>query len=89
MITSGSLENYRKNLRKATLSQAVLWIRIRIRVRMVLGLPDPHPDPLVTSSDPDPHPHPNLLDRGTDPRIRRNRIRTKMSRIHNTDRKKI
>ncbi len=44
--------------------------RIRIRwIRMLLGLPDPHPD---------------SLDRGTDPRIRiRNRIRTKMSRIHN------
>jgi hypothetical protein len=35
-----------------------------------LGLPDPHPDP---------------LDKGTDPGIRiRIRIRTKMSRIHNT-----
>jgi hypothetical protein len=39
--------------------------------RMFLGLPDPHPDPLAT---------------GTDPRIQiRILIRTKMSRIFNTD----
>ncbi len=65
---------------RKTLISTVLWllydflpvfrIRIRIRrIRMFLSLPDLNPDP---------------LDRGTDPRIRI-RIRTKMSRIHNTD----
>ncbi len=32
---------------------------------------------------------PDPLDRGRDPRIRHIRVRTKMSRIHNTDRKSI
>ncbi len=48
-------------------------ILIRIlRIRMFLGIPDPHPDPSV---------------RGTDPRICI-RIRTNMSRIPNTVKKK-
>ncbi len=68
----------------------VLWIQI---IRMFLDLPDPHPDPSVKSTHParDPSiinskknlsdPHLDRKDRGTEPSIR---IRTKMSRIHNT-----
>ncbi len=80
---SGSFHHKAKIAGK-TLISTVLWLLnefwslkndvnvplFRIRIRMFLGLPDPHPDPLV---------------RGMDQRIWvRIRIRTKMSRIHNT-----
>ncbi len=80
-ILSGSFHHQKKIVRKTLISTVfwLLWdflpvfqisIRTRIWICMFLGLPDPHPD---------------LLDRGTDPRIRICiQIRTKMSRIRNT-----
>jgi hypothetical protein len=63
---------------------------------MSLGLPDPHPDPLVTSTDLAPDPDPSSKKNLDFYCLRllydflpvfRIRIRTEMSRIHNTARK--